>query len=56
MGRVSVFVSVRRFGEDSTDRCLGDVRFFSENLVEWVRCSSCMILFGVFGVDLQCHG
>ena len=26
--RVSVFVSVRRFDEDSTDRCLGVVRFF----------------------------
>ena len=42
LGRVSIFVSVRRFGEDSTDRCLGVVRFFSENSVEWVRCSSCM--------------
>ena len=42
LGRVSVFVSVRRFGEDSTDRCLGVVRFFSENSVEWVRCSSRM--------------
>ena len=42
-GCVSVFVLVRRFGEDSTDRYVSALFvFFSENSVEWVKCSSCM--------------
>ena len=42
-GCVSVFVLVRRFGEDSTDRYVSALFvFFSENSVVWVNCSSCM--------------
>ena len=42
-GCVSVFVLVRRFGEDSTDRYVSALFvFFSENSVVWVKCSSCI--------------
>ena len=57
LGCVSVFVSVRRFGEDSTDKCLGVVFFFFSDIrLNGRDVPDACILFGVFGVDLQCHG
>ena len=42
LGRVSVFVSVRRFWRGFHRQMSLRCSFFLENSVEWVRCSSCM--------------
>ena len=46
-------LSVRRFGEDSTDRCLGFVRFSQRIRLNGPDIPHACILFGI---DLQCHG